>query len=304
MKKKQLTVDNEFVKNNIQEIERIIENNDCFRKLYIIKILFAFILFVVSIAFMLYITITSDGILFMIGFVGIIISFIIVIVTNNNYKLGFKNKVIKDIIKKYNSSFEYYPDQGFSREEYDLCKFREKCDNYNSNDLVVNQSTGFKYANLLIKSEFDDSENRTITKETFKGAIARIDIKDCQCDIYLGSVKKNVFSKEDYQAIKLENDDFNSLFAPCTNNELQARKLLTPDIIEYFIDIKKNTFGDIDIRIIHDKLYVRFSSVDVFIPNLLFKKREVKSIVSSITILEEIVKILNNIKNIINTKNT
>ena len=303
MKKKQLLDDNEFLKNNIQEIERIVENNDSFRKLYIIKLLFAIIVFVASIVFMVYITISSGGNWFMIGIIGIIISSMIIIVTNNKYKLGFKDFVVKAIIKKYDSKLEYFPDQGLEREEYDLCKFREKCDNYNSDDLIINQSTGFKCADLLIKSEYDDSENRTITKETFKGSIAKIDINNCHCDIYLGSVRKNVFSKDDYHSIRFENDEFNNLFAPCTNDELNARKLLTPDILEQLINIKKNAFGDIDIRILNDKLYIRFSSSDGFAPNLLCKKREIKSIVSSIAVLDEIIKTVDITKNIINSKN-
>ena len=65
--------------------------------------------------------------------------------------------------------------------------------------------------------------------------------------------------------------------------------------MEEFVRIKENTIGDIDIRIINDKLYIRFSGTNGFdsMGEDLFK---------SVAVLEEIMKTMDKIKKIIESK--
>ena len=112
---------------------------------------------------------------------------------------------------------------------------------------------------------------------------------------------KSWFSKK-YQHIKFENDEFNKLFSAYATNEFEAYKILTPDVMEQFVHLKENTYGDIDIRLLNNRLYVRFLSGDGFVPSLFNKKGEMNSIVSSLAVLEEVQKTMHNVKNIIEKK--
>ena len=69
------------------------------------------------------------------------------------------------------------------------------------------------------------------------------------------------------------------------------------------VHLKKNTYGDIDIRLLNRMLYVRFNSGDGFVPSLVSEKREKESIVASIAVLEEVINVMNNVKKLLESKN-
>ena len=94
----------------------------------------------------------------------------------------------------------------------------------------------------------------------------RIKIKDIGCRIFLGGIKTtSIFSKDDCMSIKFENDEFNDLFMAYSDNEIQAYKILTPDIMEEFVNIKKAAFSDIDIRILRQRIWSRFKQFFIII---------------------------------------
>ena len=130
-----------------------------------------------------------------------------------------------------------------------------------------------------------------------------MDIKNTNFMIFLGSTKKKIiFGDNGFTNLEFENDEFNKLFKACTDNELLAYKLLTPDIMEEFVKVKKNTYGDIDIRILHDKLYIRFLSGDTFDSMPFNKSIEKKKLLQSLAILEEVMKTMNKVKKLIEEK--
>ncbi len=293
----ELTNSSDFVLRNKDLIERIIKENAIVqgrhsKQLISIIILVCFIVLGIVVAFI------SDGKLIFVSIILLIIGIVNLIIFNNSYQNRFKNMVIDKIINVYNSNFEYYPNDGFSHEEYNLCHFPEVCDIYSSEDLIIDHNSSFRYADILIESKTEDSDGHTYIATEYSGSLAFINIKDCHCEIYLGGMKKDSFIKN-FQHIKFENDTFNDLFCAYSTNELEAYKILTPDVMEQFVHLKENTYGDIDIRLLNNKLYIRFLSGDGFVPALFNKKRELNSIISSLAVLEEVVKVMNNVKNLI-----
>ena len=65
--------------------------------------------------------------------------------------------------------------------------------------------------------------------------------------------------------------------------------------MEEFVKIEKTAIGVVDIRIIYDKLYIRFKNTNGF--------DSAAGIFMSITILGEIMKTVEKVKNIIQNKN-
>ena len=97
-------------------------------------------------------------------------------------------------------------------------------------------------------------------------------------------------------------DEFNSLFRAYTDNELLAYKILTPDVMEEFVNIKNNTYGDIDIRILNNKLYIRFLSGNGFDSSALTKDEDRVNLCKSIAVLEEVMNTMDKVKKIIDNK--
>ena len=206
------------------------------------------------------------------------------------------NQTIATILKELDSNLDYYPSNGYKREEYMSLHFGEACDVYRSSDMILNNKSGFCYANVLTQREEEDDDH-TYYETEFDGTLARLGIKNVGCTIILGGLSDYSFEKsKTFNKITLENDEFNDEFTCFSDNELTSYKILTPDIMEEFIKIKMNTIGDIDIRIVNDKLYIRFKNTNGFdgMGDDLFE---------SVAVLEEIIKTMDKVKKIIDSKN-
>ena len=300
--RKKLVQKNKFIHENQKILNKVIEENSKYHDNCLLICGINLIIFIAAILLSFYYAMQRN--LIFVGFLMMVITFIILVSVNYKYKVHFKEKIVKKVIQCYNPNLNYYPDKGFGYIDYELCQFPEQCDIFSSEDLIVDKNSSFVCSDILVQSESYDSEGRVTTKVEYSGALARMDIKECQCFIQLGSIKRNFFFADDFISIKFENDEFNKLFSVYTDNELLTYKLLTPDVMEEFVKLKKSTYGDIDIRIINDKLFVRFLSGDGFVPNLFNKKSERNSIISSIAVLDEVISVMNNVKKIIDEKNS
>lgn len=54
------------------------------------------------------------------------------------------NETATAILEEYDSNLNYYPSDGFKREEYNLLYFAEPCDVYQSSDLIINLQNGYR----------------------------------------------------------------------------------------------------------------------------------------------------------------
>lgn len=297
-----LTRENKFVSNNRENIERKLDENSNDLKIMRFKALLSAVVLAVGIIVSFFIIRP------------IIISIIICIVLSiimginiNKYIVENSEKfaeVVKNALHDFNKDLEYYPKGGFTEEEYKLCLFPEMCDQFSSEDMIVNPKSSFIYSDILVESEYEDSDGDTHYRTEFCGSLARINIENVNCAIYLGSTPgKFIFRNDGFKKIDFENDEFNKLFRACSSNELLAYKLLTPDIMEKFVKIKNETFGDIDIRIYYDKLYIRFLSGDTFDSTLFNKRREKEALLQSFAVLDEVMKTMEKVRDLINKKN-
>ena len=72
--------------------------------------------------------------------------------------------------------------------------------------------------------------------------------------------------------------------------------------MEEFVNIKNNTYGDIDIRIINNKLYIRFLSGNGFDSSSLTQNEDRENLYKSIAVLEEVMNAMDKVKKIIENK--
>ncbi len=213
-------------------------------------------------------------------------------------------EIAREIIKDFDNELDYQPSMGFTSAEYGFCRFPETCDRFHSEDMIVNKSKGFQFADVLVESEYEDDDGHTHYSTEYQGSLAKMSIKDVDCKIFLGGMKTNwLFSNKDYIKIKFENDEFNDLFRAYADNELIAYKILTPDVMEEFVNIKKYSFGDVDIRILNNKLYIRFLSGNGFDSSSFSKEMDKENLCQSIAVLEEVMKTMEKVKKIIERKN-
>ncbi len=296
--RKNITLNNKYINSNREKIEKIVDENLEGIDSYKSKILLSVIILIICIILCFYFKnkiLTYVLIFIPLVFLGINIY------CYSDKKNDIYNIVINKILDDYDSDFDYNVNGGFTKSEYNICHFPERCDRFHSEDMISNLKKGFYYADILIESEHEDSDGDTHTITEYSGSLAKMNIKDINCEIYLGGMKTSWFSDKKYINIEFENDEFNKLFVAYSDNELQAYKVLTPDIMEQFVELKKNSYGDIDIRIIHDKLYIRFLSGDGFTKSF-NKNVEKEKIMESIAVFQEALKVMEKVKEIIEKK--
>ena len=300
-KRKMLANNSDYVVKNMDKISEQIDINTNEMKKARQKALLSTIIIVVVIAFSF---IFTNSIFFAVSIT--IILFLIFGKTIAEYYQNNENKydeVISNVLKDYDNNLEYSPRSGVSKSEYLLCFFPERCDRLKSEDMIVNKTNGFRYSDILVESEQEDEDGDKSYDVEYSGSLARIGIKNVNCRIFLGSTRGDIaYKTEGFTSINFENDEFNKLFRALSDNELLAYKLLTPDVMEEFVNIKNNTYGDIDIRIIQNHLYIRFLSGGIFDSRMFNKKKEKEEILQSIAVLEEVMHTMEKVKEIINNK--
>ena len=299
-KKKKLVEDSKFISEKREKYEKMMNeyNNDLQPKREQVRKSFIIYGIVCVIPFIMFFI--TQNLLFLLLFIIVVIGFGLVFTRlSSGYYRSYAqktNQTIATILKEFDNNLDYYPSNGYNRTEYMSLYFGEYCDHYSSNDMIINTKTGFCYANVLTEREEEDKDGDTYYVTEFDGTLARLGIKNVGCTIILGGLSNKSFRKSDtFEMIKFENDDFNKEFLCFSDNELISYKILTPDIMEEFINIKKNTIGDIDIRIVNDKLYIRFRGTNGF-------DEMGENLFESMAVLEEIIKTMDKIKIIIDNR--
>ncbi len=299
--KKEMARDNKFVVENKERIGQIIDNNSKELKSLRMRVLFSLIFLIVGVLLVFLVR------PIIISFIILILSIIVFAINLINYSRINNEKyeeVVREVLRGFDSNLQYLPNNGFTINEYYTCLFPEECDRFSSEDMIVNPKTFFSFSDILVESEYEDDDGQSHYTTEYRGSLARMSVKDINCKIFLGGVNRGIiYRKDGYTDIEFENDEFNELFRACTDDEMIAYKILTPDVMEEFVNIKNSTYGDIDIRIINDKLYIRFSTGDTFDSEMFDKEAEKEHLFQSIAVLEEVMKTMNKVKEIIEKKN-
>ena len=297
---KELASNNKFVLENKEKLSKTFDEKYQELEPFKMKMVYAGLLIIICIIasfiikqkYFTYISLGISGVIFAVS------------IYKYNEKEDEKyNEIVKEVIHDFDSDLDYQPHSGFIQHEYSLCRFPKTCDLFYSEDMIINEKKGFRYADITVQSEHRDKDGDSYYVTEYEGSLAKMDIKNVGCKIFLGGMKIGLFfDKNDYKSIKFENDEFNSLFRAYSDNELQAYKILTPDIMEEFVYIKKNSFGDIDIRILDNKLYIRFLSGNGFDSSAFSKEKDKEGLCQSIAVLEDVMNTMEKVKKIIEKK--
>lgn len=252
-----------------------------------------------------------------------LIALIIYIISKNNstskqrveYRTLYKNTVVEKIIHSINSSWDYEPDGKIDPSIYsnsDL--FRTQYDRYNGDDLIkgVLDKTDFECSELHTeyKQVTYDSKGRrrerwvTIFRGLFfhadfnKEFVGRTYISPDFAERLLGKFGQK-FQKFSGNAplVKLENIEFEKEFVVHATDQIEARYILTPTIMEAMLRIKRQYGFDIHFSFVNSRVYCAVSiNKKLFEPKLfgpVVDLQEVKNMYALLKLNEVIINELN-----------
>jgi len=194
----------------------------------------------------------------------------------NTIKKEIADKIYQPIFGELNLEFEYQ--KGLDLEEVLSSGLFEEPDEYDSYGLIkgVVLDFPFKASNISLWEieEERDSEGSTwgvrysissgrlyigSTRQVryliFSGRLYIIDTPFNKKKIIITSGRHNLPSTKGMQKTKLESEEFNKLFRVFAEDQIEVRRVLTPSVMERFIDLRKRV-GKFHVSIIGNKVYV------------------------------------------------
>ena len=195
----------------------------------------------------------------------------------------YKEEIIKEMVNFIDPSLAYNSTSFISQHEFLNSKiFIRNIDRYRGDDLVVGNigKTEVQFSELNAQYETTDKDGRSRYVSIFNGIFFIADFhKDFVGETIvlpdraeklfgkLGTIfQKMNISRPDL--VKLENPDFEKAFVVYGTDQVEARYILTPALMERIMDFQKKS-GKIYLSFLHSKVYIAISlSKNLFEPPL------------------------------------
>lgn len=205
----------------------------------------------------------------------------------NKYRLSFKGNVVTEIVKLFDPEWQYHFDSCINQADYEKSGiFRQQVDRYNGDDLVVGriEKTDFQFSELHTQYKQvtygPKGQRREHWVTIFRGLFMHADFnKNFSGTTYVlpdtaeklfgsfGQSLQKLSSRG--ELVKLENLEFENRFVVYSSDQVEARYILTPSIMEAMVSLS-NRFGEsVFFSFVGSRVYfARSFSSGLFEPNL------------------------------------
>ena len=191
------------------------------------------------------------------------------------YKETFKIQVIGTALKSLDDSLVIEPYKGILEYEFEATQiFSETPDRYKTEDLVHGKAdkTAFYFAEVHAeyKTEVQTKNgSRTEWHDIFRGIIFCADFNKNFNGVTIVKPKdlfssvgawfsKNLFSFGNKDVIALENSEFGKTFITHATDQVEARYILTPAMMERILTLNSNTKETVSLSFINSRMYIAF----------------------------------------------
>ncbi len=238
-----------------------------------------------------------------------IIGFIMKILSKG-FRKEYKDKIIEQIVQQVDENLKYNMDGYISKSEFLNSKiFEHKIDKYSGEDMVYGKidKTEIKFSEVLAQYITRDSKGRTQTHTLFKGIFfeadfnkeftsfiqVKPDIAESMFGRFGTTLQKFSTTGSTKQLIKLEDPTFEKYFAVYGPNQVEARYILSPKVMESIVKIKTKFNKNISLSFINSKLYVAIPfKKDLFEPSIIKSISRLDHVEEYYEILQDLVDIV------------
>lgn len=170
---------------------------------------------------------------------------------SREFRAEFKQRVIRSILRHIDPELRYHAYGRIKRNEFMGAKiFTRQPDRYHGEDLIGGEleDTVFAFSEVHTQIYVKDSEGKRRLQTQFKGLFFKADmnkhirhrtiITPDMAERFLGDfgqqLQKLNFGRDDL--IQLENVEFEKIYAVYGSNQVEARYILTPKLMERLVD--------------------------------------------------------------------
>ena len=201
-----------------------------------------------------------------------------------DYRKDFKKKVIEKLIKSLDENLNYDPNGVFPSSLYkNSLLFLKKYDKYEGDDLVTGKigKVSIIFSDLHTQYKTKNSKGKTRWHTIFKGLFFMADFNKNFKGItlifpdtaqkllgYFGQFFQEIFRKRGLKLVKMDNIEFEKEFVVYSSDQVEARYILTPNLMEKILKIKRLKKTPIYISFVNNHIFIAISSKDNFEPTI------------------------------------
>ncbi len=191
----------------------------------------------------------------------------------SEYKLNFKLKVIGAALRELGENLQINPQSGISERDFINSRlFSQTPDRYKTEDLVHGKIDKTQIHFAEVHAEYKTETRTKNGKQThwhdiFKGIIFCADFNKNFNSITVVKPKgfggafgkwfsQNVFGNK--SIVELENVDFEKMFITESGDQVEARYILTPSLMEKLLELNQYANSTISVSFIWSNVYIAF----------------------------------------------
>ncbi len=190
---------------------------------------------------------------------------------SRDYASDFKNNVLEKIVNYIDPNLSYIPTMSISEGQFMASGiYRKGIDKYDGDDFVEGKigATKIEFSEIHAQYETRDSKGRTSHHTIFKGLFFIGDFnKHFKGDTYvlpdqaekllggLGGVFQGM-SKKYGELVKLEDPVFEKEFVVYSDDQIEARYILSPALMERITKFKQKSGSRISMSFVGSKVYI------------------------------------------------
>ncbi|WP_316746597.1 DUF3137 domain-containing protein [Pedobacter gandavensis] len=194
----------------------------------------------------------------------------------DEYRLDFKRKLIAEALKMIDESLEIDPESGLNENEFiRSLLYNRRPDSYKSEDLVFGNSGKTKFSFSEVHAKYKQVRNTKNGRQEswhdiFRGVIFQADFNKnfkgatlVKSRVFGDSVTEwfttniPVFSSSE-TLVKLENTEFDKHFITHSSDQIEARYILTPLMMESILELNERCRYTISLSFIRNQVNIAF----------------------------------------------
>lgn len=208
----------------------------------------------------------------------IIIGLMIVSSFSGNFNKIFKTEIINEVIKFFGEDLTYTPKEHITEREYKQSNLYGSYDRYNGEDLISGtifvtdederngNGINVRMSELHTEDRHTDSEGKTHYSTIFKGVFMIVDFnKSFKSSTYVlkdSGILNCIGGKSGTSRVKLEDVEFEKEFEVYSEDQIEARYILTPSFMEKLKGLKDKTKGEMRIAFRNNQMYLTIYTYD------------------------------------------
>jgi hypothetical protein len=201
------------------------------------------------------------------------------------YRSTYKMLIVDRVVQIVGSELRYWPKNHISESDYDASRLFRSADRFNGEDLVQGRvgATQLQFSEIHAEYKTTNSKGQTSWHTIFRGVLFIADfnkhfhgtttVKPDNAERLLGRFGQSLQAFGDQidfdnrQLVKLEDPEFEKMFAVSSTDQIEARYILSPSMMRRLLDLRTRHGCDVHVAFIANHIYLALSqNSDLFEP--------------------------------------